>query len=622
MKNVKSAGKKRRTAGGAALLRPLPSRPGDAPNFLERRLTAPVEPPLPVHAVKTDMTKTGRAEISLTKINGADKDVCDSEGTVYDFVRSQELAGLQQKNSRLLERLSSTGRTNSILQTEICSLIEERSRAALANSRLKAETALLQKTVSRFRDRERLFYEQSLRLKGQLQGLSGEAKDPHSLSRALLKNREKAFSEKLIRFLRYRQKVKKAHGRLKEHQAEQKEKIHALEEEIKRLAGDEGGALSKSGAGREGFQYLREGKEKFQADLNIQLSKTRLSKTRMSKTGKTSLPASAEAHEKARDASWLASKGSFSVAAEGKPPDSRPGSRRGSRPGFLNDPKSNSRKSVDPKPADQRSNSLDYQKQVSFLIHKLKESRAALKEAREKSSRFEILERRFREAQKAAVESARLTDENRLLQETVRVLEEESRRLAEQEAGLSSKLIPLMKYRKKVQAAHPRLKSALQNFKEREKSLFYETGVLKKQLENFQKEKSVFIKQKEDLQKNLAEREARLAALKSETASLKEKLKSPSSSPAKSVVAKQIKDLKSRLKERERQIKKSIGREAARRAEQEARLKEKNLQLQNQEKDAEKERERSCRRFLRKKTCRSRSRRRGKPRSMRAKRPG
>ena len=647
MKNVKSAGKKRRTAGGAALLRPLPSRPGDAPalkealppsaaprrpgdapNFLERRLTAPVEPPLPVHAAKTDMTKTGRAEISLTKINGADKDVGDSEGTVYDFVRSQELFGLQEKTRRLLDRLSSTGRTNSILQTELCSLIEERSRAALDNNRLKAETALLRKTVSRFRDRERLFYEQSLRLKGQVQGLSGEAKDPHSLSRALLKSREKAFSEKLIRFLRYRQKVKKAHGRLKEHQAEQKEKIRSLEEEIKRLADGEKPADSKTAAGA-GFQYVREDKENFQAgsktqlyrldslknqetrrrkdpavhflrppyqeesrlsekpDLQNRSSQTRLSQTRLSETS-LAKPASKKtdpetnktsaAVSSARDRSKAQNPPAALLMKNGSPSASssatkslESGSPQGSLPDSLNGKKP------------------DYQKQVFFLIQKLKENRAALQAAREKSSRFKILERRFREAQKAAMESGRLTDENRLLKENICFLEEEARRLAEQEIGLSAKLIPLMKYRKKVQAAHPRLKNALQHLKRREAALSQEKTALQKQTEDFQKETRSLGKQKEELQKNFAEREARIASLKNETASLKKKLQSPAF--AKPAVAKQVKELKARLKERDLQIKKSIDREAARRAEQEAELKEKERQIKKSERRAAAERE-------------------------------
>ena len=161
---------------------------------------------------------------------------------------------LYQKNNHLLSKLSSKDRTNTILQTELCSLIEKQSRLGLKNNTLKTEVDSLKKTLTHFKNQERKFYEQSFRLKDQLKNLQISEGNSNSSKRRLLKEREKAFSEKLVRFLRYRQKVKQAHYHLKKKQMKQQEKIKALEHEINQIS--KNGNYKPSGWGGD-FQYSR-----------------------------------------------------------------------------------------------------------------------------------------------------------------------------------------------------------------------------------------------------------------------------------------------------------------------------------------------------------------------------
>ena len=153
----------------------------------------------------------------------------------YDLINSEKLDKLYQKNSQLLSMLSSTGRKNSILQTELFSLIEERSKLGVENNYLTNEVTSLKKTVSHFKDQEKKFYEQSLRLKNQLQNMPITTVQNNMSKPQFFKKQEQAFSEKLVRFLRYRQKVKRIHAQFKEQQFKQKNKIAALEYDIIQL---------------------------------------------------------------------------------------------------------------------------------------------------------------------------------------------------------------------------------------------------------------------------------------------------------------------------------------------------------------------------------------------------
>ena len=159
-----------------------------------------------------------------------------TELEVYDMISSEELEKLYQKNNHLLSQLSSSGRKNTILQSELYSVIEERSKLGIKNSSLTTEVTSLKETVSRFKNQEKKFYEQSLRLKKQLWDSQITTVQGNLSTQQLFKKQEKVFSEKLIRFLRYRQKVKQIHFQFKEQQTKQSKKIEALEQEINQLA--------------------------------------------------------------------------------------------------------------------------------------------------------------------------------------------------------------------------------------------------------------------------------------------------------------------------------------------------------------------------------------------------
>ena len=180
--------------------------------------------------------KPKKAKTPFQKINLKNKaHESDIERKTYDLTNSGEINQLYQKNKSLLSELSSTGRKNTILQTELCSLIEEKSKLGVENSTLSSEVAALKRTVSRFKDQEKRFYDQSLRLKNQFRDFQITEAVTSLSSQSLSKKQEQVFSEKLIRFLRYRKKVKQIHSQLKKQQTQQKEKIDGLEKEIKHL---------------------------------------------------------------------------------------------------------------------------------------------------------------------------------------------------------------------------------------------------------------------------------------------------------------------------------------------------------------------------------------------------
>ena len=69
---------------------------------------------------------------------------------VFDIINSKELDHLFQKNAHLLNRISTTQRRNSLLQKELFSLIEEKSKLGLKNNVLNDEVSSLREKVSFF----------------------------------------------------------------------------------------------------------------------------------------------------------------------------------------------------------------------------------------------------------------------------------------------------------------------------------------------------------------------------------------------------------------------------------------------------------------------------------------
>ncbi len=132
---------------------------------------------------------------------------------VYDVINSEDLDLLYKKNAQLLSRLSSTGRQNGILQTEVCSLLEEKSRLDVKNNFLKTKVDSLKGQISLFARQQRNFNEQSLRLKKELKGLKVNGFKLINERSDIIKNQ--TANQKLAHYMNYRERVKEAHKKIK-----------------------------------------------------------------------------------------------------------------------------------------------------------------------------------------------------------------------------------------------------------------------------------------------------------------------------------------------------------------------------------------------------------------------
>ncbi len=133
---------------------------------------------------------------------------------IYDVINSEDLDQLYKKNAQLLSCLSSTGRQNGILQTEIHSLLEEKSKLDVKNNFLKTKVNSLKDQISTFARQQSKFNQQSLRLKKELKELKVNGFKLIDERTDIIKNQ--STSQKLIQYMNYRKKVKKAHKQIKE----------------------------------------------------------------------------------------------------------------------------------------------------------------------------------------------------------------------------------------------------------------------------------------------------------------------------------------------------------------------------------------------------------------------
>ena len=149
---------------------------------------------------------------------------------VFDIINSKELEHLFQKNAHLLNRISTTQRRNSLLQKELFSLIEEKSKLGLKNNVLNDEVSTLREKVSSFQDKQKQFKEQSLRLKNILNNLKLlQERKANKKETALTKEQLKDTSEKLARYTQYRERVQTIHKNLKSRLQRKIQRIQMLE---------------------------------------------------------------------------------------------------------------------------------------------------------------------------------------------------------------------------------------------------------------------------------------------------------------------------------------------------------------------------------------------------------
>ena len=148
---------------------------------------------------------------------------------VFDIIDSKELEHLFQKNAHLLNRISTTQRRNTLLQKELFSLIEEKSKLGLKNNVLSDEVSSLREKVSFFQDKQKQFKEQSLRLKQILSDLKLLQERKADKGDKTLKGRLQNMSEQLARYTQYRKKVQTAHKNLKGRLQRKIQRVRMLE---------------------------------------------------------------------------------------------------------------------------------------------------------------------------------------------------------------------------------------------------------------------------------------------------------------------------------------------------------------------------------------------------------
>ena len=148
---------------------------------------------------------------------------------MYDIIDSNELSRLYQKNTRLLSRLSSAGRQNGVLQSEVCSLIEQKAQLGAQKDFLENRVIGLKEKVSLFSRQQRQFNEQSRRLKKEVENLKLVRSRQTGEEARQFKAQTQTASKKLIRLLRYRQKAREAHKQLKNILEKRRKKITLLE---------------------------------------------------------------------------------------------------------------------------------------------------------------------------------------------------------------------------------------------------------------------------------------------------------------------------------------------------------------------------------------------------------
>lgn len=149
---------------------------------------------------------------------------------VFDIINSKDLENLFQKNAHLLTRISTTQRRNTVLQKELFSLIEEKSKLGLKNNILNEEVSALKEKVTFFKDKQEQFKEQSSRLKQILNHVTPPPEQKENEGEApLLRERLHAVSRELTHHILYRGKVQNAHKSLKSRLQRKIQRIQVLE---------------------------------------------------------------------------------------------------------------------------------------------------------------------------------------------------------------------------------------------------------------------------------------------------------------------------------------------------------------------------------------------------------
>ena len=157
---------------------------------------------------------------------------------IYDLTNPKQLDSLYKKNSQLLSRLSGVAQENEILETELNSALKEKTKKDVKNVVLVSRVKTLKEQVSLFARQQKEFNQQSRTLRDELKKLKIVSYQPGKEINIAKKQNQLA-SKKLIKYIAYRKRVKKAHALLKQkiqnledHNSELLEKTNNLEKQI------------------------------------------------------------------------------------------------------------------------------------------------------------------------------------------------------------------------------------------------------------------------------------------------------------------------------------------------------------------------------------------------------
>ena len=481
------------------------------------------------------------------------------KANVYDIIDSGELRRLYQKNTQLLSRLSSTGRQNGILQSELCSLIEQKSKLGEKNNFLENKVMGLREKLSLFSTRQKQFNEQSRRLKREVENLKFIQSRKTGERIHHFKTQSQTASKKLIQYVRYRRKVNQAHKEIKKLLEERQKKIILFEKkelvyrmQISALQKRQAQRESEAKAGR------RQREKAFKDLLARQKEQILKEKTSLETALKKALENSRESkakQEKKAETQRLQLQNKIAEAESAL-------QGQKNRAETLAKELASARKALEEarhensKSAAEAESALQEQKnRAETLAKELASARKALEEAKHKNSksaaeaesalqeqknRAEALAKELASARKALEEAKH--ENSKSAAEAESALQEQKNRAETLAKELASVRKALEEAKHKNSKSAAEAKSALQEQKNRAEALAKELDSVRKALEEARHKNS---KSATEAESALQRQKNRAETLAKELASVRKALEEARHKNSKSAHKKQAKELKS-----------------------------------------------------------------------------
>ena len=307
---------------------------------------------------------------------------------------------------------------------------------------------------------------------------------------------ERAFSEKLIRFLRYRQKVKQAHYYIKKKQVKQQEKIRSLERQINHLSknNDKESTPRANPLQTPQSQYETTAKSPFsQKEIQTGGQNAELLRRSQMQALKKSNPSCQvkEQQEIPKDQLKKERLKRFSDILEKIQNFEKETLRIQTKTLKKEADKQENKKlkqeanTFKKETEALKEENQNFKKETEALKEKNQNFKKETEALKEKNQNFKKETEALKEKnQNFKKETNTLKEENQNFKKETNTLKEENQNFKKQIHTLSKKLIPLLKYRKKIKKIHPDIKRLLQEAKEKETGLHKANEILKKQLQD------------------------------------------------------------------------------------------------------------------------------------------